>query len=130
MKLQFFHVADLCRFIEILLIQLPENHIFNVGNTQPITIKEWVTLCYHAVGKTPGLVMVDKTVGQRNYFCFHDYEYVLDISLLSATYPLEKGLQEEFNWYKNNHDSIDYRRNYTEFIDEQLANIHRKHKGM
>ena len=72
--------------------------------------------------------MVDKTVGQRNYFCFHDYEYILDISrqnqLLSAPYSLEKGLQEEFLWYKTHHDSIDYRRNYIRFIDEELAPIH------
>ncbi len=42
MKLQFFHVSDLCRFMEILLTQLPEHHIFNVGNTKPVTVKEWV----------------------------------------------------------------------------------------
>ena len=32
MKLQFFNVSDLCRFVEILIDKHPENHVFNVGN--------------------------------------------------------------------------------------------------
>ena len=35
MKLQFFHVEDLCRFIHIIIERKPKNHIFNVGNKQP-----------------------------------------------------------------------------------------------
>lgn len=34
MKLQFFHVEDLCRFIDILVEKQPEQHIFNVGNKE------------------------------------------------------------------------------------------------
>ena len=44
MKLQFLNVADLCRFIEIILKKHPENHIFNVGNPETVTVREWVTL--------------------------------------------------------------------------------------
>ena len=125
MKLQFFHVRDLCRFMEILLEKHPAQKIFNVGNPETVTVKEWVELCYQAARKTPEFVSVDRSVFQRSYFCFHDYEYVLDVSRQSAlmpdTLPLEQGLKEEFEWYKDNPDSV-YRRNpYMEFIDSHLC---------
>ena len=125
MKLQFFHVRDLCRFMEILLEKHPAQKIFNVGNPETVTVKEWVELCYRVAGKTPRFVSVDRSVFQRSYFCFHDYEYVLDVSRQSAlmpdTLPLEQGLKEEFEWYKNNPDSV-YRRNpYMEYIDSHLC---------
>lgn len=109
MKLQFFNVKDLCRFIDILLEKHPENKIFNLGNKESVTIRDWVTLCYKAVGKTPKFVSVDKSINQRSYFCFYDYEYTLDVSrqyeLMSSTVlPLEIGLKEEYEWYKSNHN--------------------------
>ena len=124
MKLQFFNVRDLCRLIEILLEKHPEQKIFNVGNREIVTVKDWVELCYRVAGKTPRFVSVDRSVFQRNYFCFHDYEYVLDVSRQSAlmpdTMPLEQGLKEEFEWFRDNPDSV-YRRNpYMEYIDSNL----------
>ena len=124
MKLQFFHVRDLCRFVEILLEKHPERKVFNVGNPETVTVKEWAELCYRIAGKTPRFVSVDRSVFQRNYFCFHDYEYVLDVSRQSAlmpdTMPLEQGLREEFEWFRDNPDSV-YRRNpYMEYIDSNL----------
>lgn len=68
MKLQFFNVADLCRFIDILINAHPDNHIFNVGNKDIVTVKEWVQLCYNAVGKEASFISVDKTFPQRDYF--------------------------------------------------------------
>ena len=125
MTLQFFHVRDLCRFVEILLEKHPERKVFNVGNPETVTVKEWAELCYRIAGKTPRFVSVDRSVFQRNYFCFHDYEYVLDVSRQSAlmpdTMPLEQGLREEFEWFRDNPDSV-YRRNpYMEFIDSHLC---------
>lgn len=125
MKLQFFNVFDLCRFIEILIDKHPDNHIFNVGNKEIITVKEWVKLCYKAVDKDVQFISVDKSVPQRDYFCFYDYEYVLDVSkqdeLMPETLPLSKGLKEEYEWYKNNTDSIYNRKPYTEYIDKWLV---------
>lgn len=125
MKLQFFNVADLCRFIEIIIEKHPKNHIFNVGNPDTVTVREWVELCYRAVGKEPEFVSVDKSVPQRDYFCFYDYEYVLDVSrqneLMPETVPLEKGLKEEYEWYKNNRNSIYNRKPYMEFIDDNFV---------
>lgn len=48
MRLQFFHVLDLCRCIDSILEKRPERHIFNVGNEKSISIREWVMLCYGA----------------------------------------------------------------------------------
>lgn len=124
MKLQFFNVADLCRFVEILIDKHPENHIFNVGNQDTITVRKWVELCYKVVGRKVEFISVDKTVPQREYFCFYDYEYFLDVSKQTALMPdtiyLEKGLKEEFGWYKNHPESIYNRKTYMEFIDKNL----------
>lgn len=124
MKLQFFHVADLCRFIEILLSRHPDNYIFNVGNRDVVTVRQWVELCYRAAGKTPDFISVDKSVPQRDYFCFYDYEYVLDVSKqtepMPDTLPLEQGLREEFLWYKAHPDSVYNRKPYMEYIDTRL----------
>lgn len=123
MKLQFFNVKDLCRFIEILLKKHPENKIFNLGNQKAVTIRDWVKLCYSAAGKIPDFVNVNEEINQRNYFCFYNYEYVLDVTkqceLMPDTVPLDKGLAEEFQWYKNNQGSVS-RKNYFEYIDTQL----------
>ena len=125
MKLQFFNVSDLCRFAEILSDKHPENHIFNVGNKDIVTVKEWVELCYKAVGKTAEFVGVNKEILQRDYFCFYDYEYVLDVSklneLMPETIPLKQGLKEEFEWYNNNLDSSYSRKQYMEYIDNNLV---------
>ncbi len=124
MKLQFFNVSDLCRFIEILLENHPSYRIFNVGNAETVTVKEWAEMCYKAVGKDVRFVSVEKAIPQRDYFCFHDYQYVLDVSrqkaLMPDTVPLMQGLQEEYNWYKNNTDSVYFRKPYIEFINNSL----------
>ena len=124
MKLQFFNVSDLCRFVKILIDKHPKDHIFNVGNKDIVTIKEWVELCYKAVGKTAEFVSVSKEIPQREYFCFYDYEYVLDVSkqndLMTDTIPLEKGLKEEFEWYQNNPNSVYNRKPYMEYIDTKI----------
>ena len=122
MKMQFFNVSDLCRFIEIILDKHPEQKIFNVGNPETVTVKKWVEMCYDAAGKKPTLVSVDKSVNQREYFCFHDYDYELDVTkqtaLMPDTRPLEEGIKEELEYYKDHFDSIYGRRPYTKFIDE------------
>lgn len=123
MKLQFFHVRDLCRFIEIILDQKPQCHIFNVGNKEAVSIKEWVKLCYETVGKEPEFVNVYEDIEQRNYFSFYDYEYYLDVTkqyaLMENVMPLSEGLKEAFQWYVDNKDQVN-RKPYIEFIKETL----------
>ncbi len=124
MKLQFFHIDDLCRFIDIILREKPKQHIFNVGNREAVTVKEWAELCYLAAGKKPDFVNVYDDIEQRNYFSFYNYEYYLDVSkqykLMGGVKDLERGLKEAFQWYKDNEDKV-IKKPYFEYIDNNLA---------
>lgn len=123
MKLQFFHVEDLCKFIDIILEKQPDEHIFNVGNTECVSINQLVKLCYDIVGKELKTEYVDETHTQRDYFCFHDYEYELDLTkqtkLLPYTKPLETGLKEAYEWYKNHQNEVN-KKPYFEYIDKNF----------
>ena len=123
MKLQFFHVEDLCRFIDVILEQKPGQHIFNVGNRESVSVRDWVRLCYQVAGKEAEFVNVTVDVEQRKYFPFYDYEYYLDVtaqeSLMQETKKLEVGLREAFAWYLDNKEQVN-RKNYFEFIDHNL----------
>lgn len=123
MPLQFFHVKDLCRFIDSLLEQKPTNHIFNVGNSECVTIKEWVELCYQVVGEKLELISVDPSTEQRNYFSFYNYDYKLDVSkqqaLMPNTMSLLEGLKESYEWYKAHPETV-IKKDYIEYIDKYL----------
>ncbi len=123
MKLQFFHVKDLCRFMDVILEKKPNQHVFNVGNKESISVKDWATLCYRIASKEAEFVNVRKDIEQRKYFSFYDYEYALDVreqyELMPQTVALETGLQEAYEWYLNNQDKV-LKRPYMEFIDREL----------
>ncbi len=120
MKLQFFHVEDLCRFIDVILDRKPAQHIFNVGNRESVSVRDWVKLCYQVTGKEAEFVNVTADVEQRKYFPFYDYEYYLDVTeqekLMPGTNGLEEGLREALAWYLNNREQVS-RKNYFEFIE-------------
>lgn len=124
MKLQFFHVKDLCGVIEVIIKENPQDHILNVGNTEAVSIKEWVTKCYECLGKTPSFVNVYDDIDQRNYFSFYDYEYYLDVSrqckIYSKTISLEDGIKDAAKWYLK-HSSEVIKKPYFEYIDSNLA---------
>ncbi|MDE7203891.1 MAG: NAD-dependent epimerase/dehydratase family protein [Lachnospiraceae bacterium] len=121
MKLQFFHVRDLCRCMEAILDKHPANHIFNVGNEQSISVRDWVEQCYRAAGRTAEYVEVYQDINQREYFSFSDYEYQLDVSrqreLIETTIPFEEGLKESYLWYSDHKDEV-RRKGYIEYIDK------------
>lgn len=123
MKLQFFHVSDLCKFTEIIMEKKPTRHIFNVGNMEPVSIKDWVGLCYSVVGKEPVFVNVYDDIEQRNYFSFYDYEYYLDVTsqhnLMNETISLESGLKEAFQWYISNKEKVAVKP-YIQYIDNNF----------
>lgn len=124
MKLQFFHVKDLCRLMEIIIREKPAEHILNVGNVEAVSIKEWVTKCYESLGKTPYFVNVYDEVEQRNYFCFYNYEYYLDVSRQNKIYPetlsLEEGLKDTVKWYLEHNTEVN-KKSYFEYIDKNLV---------
>ena len=123
MKLQFFHVKDLCKLMEVIIKEKPEEHILNVGNALAVSIKEWVTKCYESLGKTPTFVNVYEDIEQRNFFSFYNYEYYLDVSRQSKIYPetisLEDGLKDAVEWYLEHSAEVN-KKPYFKFIDENL----------
>ena len=122
MKMQFFHVEDLCRFIEILLEKHPAERIYNVGNPDAVTISDWVKLCYDAVGANFETVSVEGHP-QRSFFCFHDYDYYLDVTRQTALMPevklLKEGLKESYEWFSWNRNAV-MRRPYMDYIDTNI----------
>lgn len=123
LSLQFFDIEDLCRFIEIIIKLKPQNHIFNVGNSETIDIKEWVCLCYKILDKEPTIKYVPKEIELREYFPFKNYNYKLDVTqmlkLMPETKPIEQGLSESYLWYKDNRDKVN-RKNYLEYINNNF----------
>lgn len=121
MPLQFFHVEDLCRLMEILIKTHPEDHLLNVGNTSIDHINSFVEACYQVVG-TP---LIKKHVWdheqQRDYFSFHDYTYMLDVSKQNQLLPhqkdLKEGLQESYEWYLAHKEDV-IPKEYLSYIDE------------
>ena len=124
MKLQFFHIHDLCRFIDAILENRPQQHIFNVGNKEMISVREWVELCYKIAGKQAEFFEVYDEIEQRNYFSFYDYEYCLDVTdqydLMSETMSLCEGLKRAFDWYVDNQDKVN-KKPMMEYIDMQFV---------
>lgn len=120
MKLQFFHVEDLCRFMEILLETHPEDRIYNVGDPKPVTIAEWVKLCYDTVGVPLKTVSVTGHP-QRSYFPFYEYDYSLDVSkqcaLMPDTKPMAEGLAESYAYFREHRDGV-IRKPLLEYIDK------------
>ena len=120
MQLQFFHIHDLCRFIDILFEKSPQQRIFNVGNADTVSVRDWVSLCYQAAGKEACFRSVYEDIDQRKYFSFYDYEYRLDVSSMSKimenTIPLKIGLKMAFDWYIRNPDAVN-KKAFIEFID-------------
>lgn len=125
MKLQFFHVEDLCKVMESILEKHPKEHILNVGNKESVDINTFVELCYKAVGAPLEKVYVKNHENQRDYFSFYDYECALDVSkqekLLPETKSLAEGLKESFAWYSGHTEDV-ARKEYIKFIDENLKN--------
>ncbi|MBQ7858848.1 MAG: NAD-dependent epimerase/dehydratase family protein [Faecalibacterium sp.] len=125
LKLQFFHVRDLCRFMERLLEQHPARRIYNLGNPQPVTAQEWVQLCGKAAGRPVQTIGVDKAAHPAYaYFPFRDYEYQLDVTaqatLLPTLTPLADGLAEEYSWYRANPAAEMRRKPYFDYISREI----------
>lgn len=123
MKLQFFHVEDLCKIIEKILKTHPKEQILNVGNTELVDINTFVELCYKVVGTPLEKVYVTNHDNQRDYFSFYNYEYALDVSrqndLLPEQKNLFKGLKESYDWFKDNPDEV-VKKDYIKFIKQNF----------
>ena len=123
MKLQFFHVKDLCKIMEYIINNKPEDHILNVGNPDTVSVRKWVELCYSCLDKTPEFINVRGPIDQRRYFSFYDYEYELDVQkqmkILPDVTDLTEGLMECYKWYKDNKSEV-RKKPLIEYIDGEL----------
>lgn len=123
LPLQFFDIEDMCRFIAILLEKQPEQRIFNVGNPETITARDWARLCYGVLGKEPDIHKVLARIDQREYFPFYNYEYKLDVTAMTALMPdlkpLERGLEDSYEWFSEHRDEI-RRKPLFEYIENNL----------
>ena len=128
MKLQFFHVKDLCKLMEVIIKDKPDEHILNVGNKENVSIKAWVKICYESLGKTPTFANVYDEIEQRKYFSFYNYEYYLDVTRQSKIYPetisLEEGLRDAAKWYLEHRMEVN-KKPFFEYIDSNLVTVHR-----
>ncbi len=124
LQLQFLYIEDLCRIIQTILDTRPQQHILNVGNSESVLARDWVRLCYEAVGVPLNVQNVTAAIEQRNFFPFYDYEYKLDVTLqqaqLSHTTSLKDGLAQSYNWYRQHKDAI-VRKDFIAYIDSHLA---------
>ncbi|MDE6319394.1 MAG: NAD-dependent epimerase/dehydratase family protein [Lachnospiraceae bacterium] len=124
MKLQFFHVKDLCGLMEVIIETKPSAHIMNVGNQLTVSVKDWVAACYACFDKVPSFVHVYEEIEQRNYFSFYNYEYCLDVQkqqeIYPDTIPLEEGLKESAEWYLSNENAVN-KKPLIAYIDENLT---------
>ena len=123
LPLQFFHIEDLCRFMELLLEKRPRKRVYNAGNPKAVTVAEWVKLRYGALGKEPAFISVPEDVPQRSYFPFLNYAYSLEVSaqqmLMPALKDLGTGLEEAYSWYKEHKEEV-RAKPLLAFIEENL----------
>ena len=125
LRLQFFDAGDLCRFFELILLWRPEPRIFNVGNADTVSAKEWCSMCCSVLGREPEFVFVDRErADARDYFPFRDYEYRLDVSrqlgLMPDTAALADSLRGSWEYYRG-HRGLVRRKPYIDYIDSVLA---------
>lgn len=119
MKLQFFHVEDLCRMMEAFIEGRAKDGIYNVGDPDTIDILSFVKLCYEIAGVPLQCVHVQEKADQASYFCFRDYEYMLDVkkqmSVLTHVKDFREGLFESFLWHQSHPEDVK-RMPYLDFI--------------
>lgn len=130
-KLQFLYTEDLANIMLKLLgqnISFPA--IFNVGNKKAVTIKEWIEACGMAIGKEPIIKEFNyekHNRAVRDFFPFHDYDNVLDVTKINNYYNEEinfiEGLKRAYNWYCNEKSNIVFKENVTKNEEKILKDI-------
>ena len=128
-KLQFIYTEDLAAIVERLFKKEPGKvSVFNVGNREAVTSKEWVEVCAKVAGKVPKILEVDYTeLGKniRDFYPFFDYDNVLEVSkineIISKETPFEEGLKKAFAWFLENRENIVFKENVDKNLYEMIA---------
>lgn len=127
-KFQFIYSTDLAYTVESVLSKETKEHmVFNVGNTDTISFKEWVEHCANIVGKKAKIVPFDyqsHNRKDREFFPFFDYDNVLNTKKIKKYYNKEttfqNGLKNAYEWYCDNKGSIRFKEKVTENEKEIL----------
>lgn len=131
-KLQFIYAKDLAVLVRSMLeTKVEGTQVYNIGNKEAVSAKEWVELCAQAMGKRVETVTFDyKKAGRgvREFFPFHDYNNVLNVNKIhQQTINIEEtdfllGLQNAYRWFLKERLNIlwkeEVRRTETEILKE------------
>ena len=130
-KLQFIYTEDLAAIVECLLkAEIGKESVFNVGNRDAVTSREWVEACAKVVGKAPEILEVDyRSLGRnaRDFYPFFDYDNVLEVSkingIVSKETEFEEGLKKSFAWFLENREKISFKANVDKNLYEIIAEL-------
>ncbi len=133
-RLQFIYTTDLANIIiKLINTKLPNLAIFNVGNKKEVLVSEWIDMCAKVMGKSHDTIMFDyKEEGYmiRDFFPFHDYSNVLDVTKINEIYEIETnfevGLRAAYEWYLENQHSIVFKKNVLENETKILSSINKE----
>ena len=128
-KLQFIYTEDLAAIVECLFnTETGKESVFNVGNRDAVTSREWVRACARVTGKIPEILEVNYAeLGKnvRDFYPFFDYDNVLEVSkineIISKETPFEEGLKKAFAWFLENRESIVFKENVDKNLYEMIA---------
>jgi len=114
----------------LLKTETGKESIFNVGNQEAVTSKEWVEACAKVAGKTPEIVEADYgSLGRdvRDFYPFFDYDNVLEVSKIGGIVrketPFEEGLMKSFAWFLENRENIVFKANVDKNLYEIIAEL-------
>ncbi|WP_294403526.1 NAD-dependent epimerase/dehydratase family protein [uncultured Clostridium sp.] len=132
--LQFIYTTDLAEIIVELLKKKSGNiSIYNVGNKEPITMRQWVEACAMTAGKKVNIIEYDYKKHnrfERDFFPFFNYDNVLDVSKINQVYSYETylmdGLKYAYEWYCSNKDKIKFKESVEKNEKEILQEISTK----
>ena len=130
-RLQFIYTEDLAAIAESLLkTETDKISVFNVGNRDAVTSREWVEACAKVAGKVPEILEVDyESLGRtvRDFYPFFDYDNVLEVSkvneIISKETAFEEGLRRSFVWFMENRESIVFKANVDKNLYEMIAEL-------
>ena len=130
-KLQFIYTEDLAAIADCLLqTDTGKESVFNVGNKEAVTSKEWVETCAKVAGKTAKIMEVDYAQLGRNvrdFYPFFDYDNVLEVSKINAIINMEtdfeEGLKKSFAWFTENKENIVFKANVDKNLYEIIAEL-------
>ena len=128
-KLQFIYTEDLAAVVECLFkSETGKVSVFNVGNRNAVTSREWVETCAKVAGKKPEILEADYAeLGKnvRDFYPFFDYDNVLEVSkineMIRQETPFEEGLKKAFAWFLENRESIVFKENVDKNLYEMIA---------